>query len=135
MTVGNPATTSKTVAGLSYQCMSGSSRGAIVSAMPDKPCPGGIFTTHHFPPLVNYMDLGTKSYSNQILDAGMVRTLTVSITNLTCTTLSGRKDSPTPLPAQRRTPSVSHKWPSRPSGIPHHSTRGFPNRLPPTLTH
>jgi hypothetical protein len=135
MTVGNPTAKSKLVAGLSYQCMSGSSRGTIVSTMPDRPCPGGIFTTHHFPPLVKYLALGTKFYSNQILDAGMVRTSTVPIINLTCTTLSGRKDSPTPLPAQPRTPSVSLKWPSRPSGILHHSTRGFPNHLPPTLTH
>jgi hypothetical protein len=135
MTVGNPTATSKQVAGLSYQCMSGSSRGRIVSAMPDRPCPGGIFTTHHFPALVKYLALGTKSCSNQIPDAGMVKTSIARITSLTCTTLSTRKDSPTPLPAQPRTPSVSHKWPSRPSGILHHSTRRFPNRLPPILTH
>ena len=132
MTVGNPTSTSKQHAGLSYQCMSGNSRGMIVSSMPDKPCSAGIFTTHHFPPLVPYLALGTQSYSNQILDAGMVRTSTAPITSLTCTTLSREKDSPTPLPAQPRTPSVSHNWPSRPSGIPHHSTRGFPNRLPST---
>ena len=135
MTVGNPSASAKTVAGLSYQCMSGNSRGAIVSAMPDRPCPGGIFTTHHFPPSVKYLNLGIKSYSNQIPDAGMVRTSTVPTTNLTCTTLSDRKDSPAPLPAQHRTPSESHKLLLRPSGILHHSTRWFPCRLPPSLAH
>lgn len=50
MTVGNPASTTKNHAGLSYQCMSGSNRGTITNTMPTKPCSGGIFTTHHFPP-------------------------------------------------------------------------------------
>ena len=38
--------------GLSYQCMTGGSRGALQADMPSKPCSGGIFTTHHFPPSV-----------------------------------------------------------------------------------
>jgi hypothetical protein len=48
MTVGKPGATTKNHAGLSYQCMSGGSRGAIVSNMPTQPCSGGLFTTHHF---------------------------------------------------------------------------------------
>jgi hypothetical protein len=129
MTVGSPAATSKKVAGLSYQCMSGGSRGTIVPTMPDKPCSSGIFTTHHFPPLVPYLIQSTRSHSNRNLDAGTVRTSTVLITNLTCTTLSTPKDSPTPLPAQLLTPFVSRKWRLRQSGILHHSTRGWSNRF------
>jgi len=49
MTVGSPGATSKNHAGLSYQCMTGTSRGTITNTMPTKPCTGGIFTTHHFP--------------------------------------------------------------------------------------
>jgi hypothetical protein len=53
MVVGNPgASNSQEHAGLSYQCMTGGSRGAITTTMPKAPCTGGIFTTHHFPPLV-----------------------------------------------------------------------------------
>jgi len=50
MTVGTPSATSKYHSGLSYQCMSGGNRGTITNTMPTKPCSGGIFTTHHFPP-------------------------------------------------------------------------------------
>lgn len=50
MTVGSPTATSRSHLGLSYQCMTGTSRGTITSEMPTKPCSGGIFTTHHFPP-------------------------------------------------------------------------------------
>jgi hypothetical protein len=49
MTVGNPGSTSRPHAGLSYQCMSGGSRGTITSDFPKQACTGGIFTTHHFP--------------------------------------------------------------------------------------
>ncbi len=49
MTVGSPGAKSRNHIGLSYQCMSGGNRGAIVSDMPKTPCSGGIFTTHHFP--------------------------------------------------------------------------------------
>ena len=52
MTVGSPGTTGNPHAGLSYQCMTGGSRGALVSSFPSKPCSGGLFTTHHFPPYV-----------------------------------------------------------------------------------
>jgi hypothetical protein len=55
MTVGSPAAGSKAHAGLSYQCMTGGNRGAITNDMPKAPCTGGIFTTHHFPPLVTYL--------------------------------------------------------------------------------
>lgn len=54
MTVGSPTITTKPHAGLSYQCMSGQSRGAIVSNFPTGKCSSGIFTTHHFPPYVTY---------------------------------------------------------------------------------
>lgn len=50
MTVGKPTETVKQHAGLSYQCMSGGSRGTIISTFPKQKCTGGIFTTHHFPP-------------------------------------------------------------------------------------
>jgi len=50
MTVGSPGQTGRPHSGLSYQCMSGASRGAIVSDFPTKACSGGLFTTHHFPP-------------------------------------------------------------------------------------
>jgi len=50
MVVGSPTATSKFHAGLSYQCMTGGSRGTITNNMPTSQCSGGIFTTHHFPP-------------------------------------------------------------------------------------
>lgn len=58
MTVGNPASTGKAQVGLRYQCLtSGGGRGAEMADFPTKPCPGGIFTTHHFPALVSiYID-------------------------------------------------------------------------------
>ncbi len=49
MTVGKPGAKSRDHIGLSYQCMTGGSRGALVANMPDRPCSGGLFTTHHFP--------------------------------------------------------------------------------------
>ncbi|KIH93831.1 hypothetical protein SPBR_06047 [Sporothrix brasiliensis 5110] len=49
MTVGSPASKTRNHIGLSYQCMSGGSRGTITADMPTKQCSGGIFTTHHFP--------------------------------------------------------------------------------------
>lgn len=52
MTIGNPAADKRVAVGLTYQCLSGNSRGAELDDFPTKPCPGGIFTTHHFPALV-----------------------------------------------------------------------------------
>jgi hypothetical protein len=49
MTVGKPGAATRNHIGLSYQCMTGGNRGALVADMPSKPCSGGIFTTHHFP--------------------------------------------------------------------------------------
>ncbi|KAF2015251.1 hypothetical protein BU24DRAFT_450004 [Aaosphaeria arxii CBS 175.79] len=49
MTVGSPTATSKQHVGLTYQCLTGNSRGRETADFPDKPCTGGIFTTHHFP--------------------------------------------------------------------------------------
>jgi len=66
MTVGNPTATSKQVAGLSYQCMSGSSRGTIVSTMPDRPCSGGIFTTHHFPACWDGKNLDSPNHQSHM---------------------------------------------------------------------
>jgi hypothetical protein len=50
MTVGNPGATARQGVGLTYQCMSGQSRGAEQNSFPTGPCTGGLFTTHHFPP-------------------------------------------------------------------------------------
>jgi hypothetical protein len=49
MTVGSPTKTGTELPGLSYQCMSGGNRGALVKDFPSSPCSGGLFTTHHFP--------------------------------------------------------------------------------------
>jgi len=49
MTVGSPGATARNHIGLSYQCMTGGNRGALVGDIPKSPCSGGIFTTHHFP--------------------------------------------------------------------------------------
>ncbi len=49
MTVGSPTATSRSHVGLNYQCLTGGSRGALQATIPDKPCSGGIFTSHHFP--------------------------------------------------------------------------------------
>ncbi|OAL02805.1 hypothetical protein IQ06DRAFT_120332 [Phaeosphaeriaceae sp. SRC1lsM3a] len=64
MTVGNPASTTKNHAGLSYQCMSGSNRGTITNTMPTKPCSGGIFTTHHFPPCWDGKNLDSPDHQS-----------------------------------------------------------------------
>jgi len=50
MTVGSPTVTDKPHPGLSYQCIQGGNRGALVSNFPSTKCTGGIFTTHHFAP-------------------------------------------------------------------------------------
>jgi len=49
MTVGSPAATSQPRVGLTYQCLTGQSRGREMPDFPTGPCSGGIFTTHHFP--------------------------------------------------------------------------------------
>lgn len=49
MTVGSPTNTDRARVGLSYQCLSGRGRGPELNDFPTGPCPGGIFTTHHFP--------------------------------------------------------------------------------------
>ncbi|KAI1844869.1 hypothetical protein JX266_008885 [Neoarthrinium moseri] len=50
MTVGSPSVTSRPHVGLRYQCLqSNGNRGAEMPDLPTKPCPGGIFVTHHFP--------------------------------------------------------------------------------------
>lgn len=50
MTVGSPTNTAKVHAGLSYNCLQTLiNRGPEMSDFPTKPCPAGIFVTHHFP--------------------------------------------------------------------------------------
>ncbi|KAB5566031.1 hypothetical protein GE09DRAFT_1105261 [Coniochaeta sp. 2T2.1] len=50
MTVGSPTHTGKPHAGLSYNCLTTLiNRGPELSDFPTKPCPAGIFVTHHFP--------------------------------------------------------------------------------------
>ncbi|KAI1495375.1 hypothetical protein F5X96DRAFT_675928 [Biscogniauxia mediterranea] len=49
MTVGSPTATERSHVGLSYQCLTGGSRGPLLANFPESPCSGGIFTTHHFP--------------------------------------------------------------------------------------
>jgi len=57
MTVGSPTKTGTELPGLSYQCMSGGNRGALVKDFPSSPCSGGLFTTHHFPASVAFQIL------------------------------------------------------------------------------
>jgi len=56
MTVGSPsanATQGKKHIGLSYNCLQTLlNRGPEMRDFPTKPCPAGIFVTHHFPALV-----------------------------------------------------------------------------------
>ncbi|KAG9237056.1 hypothetical protein BJ875DRAFT_540798 [Amylocarpus encephaloides] len=50
MTVGDPGITGTAQVGLRYQCLSSNGgRGRETPSFPTSPCPGGIFTTHHFP--------------------------------------------------------------------------------------
>ena len=53
MTVGSPTTTAAEGAkhyGLSYNCLTTLlNRGPEMRDFPTKPCPAGIFVTHHFP--------------------------------------------------------------------------------------
>ncbi|KAK0712919.1 hypothetical protein B0T26DRAFT_753097 [Lasiosphaeria miniovina] len=54
MTVGSPTTSTLAAAkghiGLRYNCLQTLiNRGAEMADFPDKPCPAGIFTVHHFP--------------------------------------------------------------------------------------
>jgi hypothetical protein len=63
MTVGSPTLSSGPHAGLEYECMTKSSRGAIINDFPKQPCPVGIFVTHHFPASVpNSLDLNTYEF-------------------------------------------------------------------------
>jgi len=66
MTVGSPTLTTKQHAGLSYQCMSGSSRGTIVSTWPKTKCSGGIFTTHHFAPCWDGKSLDSPDHQSHV---------------------------------------------------------------------
>jgi hypothetical protein len=66
MTVGSPTITNKPHAGLSYQCMSGSSRGTIVSSFPAGKCNNGIFTTHHFPPCWDGKNLDSPNHQDHM---------------------------------------------------------------------
>ncbi|KAI8623366.1 hypothetical protein F5Y19DRAFT_375213 [Xylariaceae sp. FL1651] len=66
MTVGNPTATSRSHIGLSYQCMTGGNRGALQADMPSKPCSGGIFTTHHFPPCWDGKNLDSPDHQSHM---------------------------------------------------------------------
>jgi len=66
MTVGAPGITTRPHAGLSYECMTKSSRGALVSDWPKQPCPVGIFTSHHFPPCWNGKDLDSPDHQSHM---------------------------------------------------------------------
>jgi hypothetical protein len=66
MTVGSPTSTTKAHLGLSYQCQTGSSRGTIQTSMPDKPCAGGIFTTHHFAPCWDGKNLDSPDHQSHM---------------------------------------------------------------------
>ncbi|KAI0838462.1 hypothetical protein F5Y06DRAFT_287196 [Hypoxylon sp. FL0890] len=66
MTVGSPTATSRNHIGLSYQCMTGGSRGALQANFPDKPCSGGIFTTHHFPPCWDGKNLDSADHQSHM---------------------------------------------------------------------
>jgi hypothetical protein len=66
MTVGSPTETNKPHKGLSYQCMSGSSRGTIVSTFPAGKCSSGIFTTHHFAPCWDGKNLDSPDHQSHM---------------------------------------------------------------------
>jgi len=66
MTVGSPTVTTKQHAGLSYQCMSGSSRGTIVTDFPKGKCSNGIFTTHHFAPCWDGKNLDSPDHQSHM---------------------------------------------------------------------
>jgi len=66
MTVGSPTQVGKPHAGLSYQCMTRNSRGALISDFPKQPCPVGLFTTQHFPPCWNGKDLDSPNHQDHM---------------------------------------------------------------------
>jgi hypothetical protein len=66
MTVGKPGATARDHIGLSYQCMTGGSRGALVANMPQQPCSGGLFTTHHFPACWDGKNLDSPDHQSHL---------------------------------------------------------------------
>ena len=68
MTVGSPSTTGKPHAGLSYQCMTKTSRGALVSDFPDHACPVGLFVTNHFPPCWDGKNLDSDDHQSHMFN-------------------------------------------------------------------
>jgi len=66
MVVGNPGATAKFHAGLSYQCMTGGNRGALVNNFPSSPCSSGIFTTHHFAPCWDGKNLDSPDHMSHM---------------------------------------------------------------------
>jgi len=66
MTVGSPGQSGKPRSGLSYQCMTRSSRGALVSDFPTQPCPVGLFTSHHFPPCWDGKNLDSPNHQDHM---------------------------------------------------------------------
>jgi len=69
MTVGNPAATGRAQVGLRYQCLSsGGGRGAEMPDFPTQPCPGGIFTTHHFPACWDGVNLDSPDHQSHMFN-------------------------------------------------------------------
>jgi len=67
MTVGSPSHTGKAQVGLRYQCLTSSGgRGQEMPDFPTSPCPGGIFTTHHFPACWNGKDLDSPDHQSHM---------------------------------------------------------------------
>jgi len=68
MTVGSPQQTGKPHVGLSYECMTKSSRGAMLTDFPAQPCPVGIFTSHHFPPCWDGKNLDSPDHQSHMFN-------------------------------------------------------------------
>ncbi|KXX75439.1 hypothetical protein MMYC01_208865 [Madurella mycetomatis] len=68
MTVGSPTNTDRARVGLSYQCLSGRGRGPELSDFPTSPCPGGIFTTHHFPACWDGKNLDSPDHQSHMFN-------------------------------------------------------------------
>jgi len=68
MTVGKPAANARNHVGLSYQCMTGGNRGALVADIPKSKCSGGLFTTHHFPACWDGKNLDSPDHQSHMFN-------------------------------------------------------------------
>jgi len=70
MTVGSPSSSAdegKKHVGLSYNCLTTLlNRGPEMRDFPTKPCPAGIFVTHHFPACWNGKDLDSPNHQDHM---------------------------------------------------------------------